>query len=196
MRIIAGTHRRMTLLGPQGDRVTRPITDRVKQSLFDRLWSEGALDCQAVLDLFAGTGSLGIEALSRGVKHCTFVERDRSARQLLEKNLSDLGLTDRATVLGVDAMWGGWFGLLAYKPVGLLFCDPPYKMTDDAVSMTRVAGLIGDMGALVALDGVLVLRTDSHAQPEAVDGWDGPASYPYGSMAVHFYERDKTVRNG
>lgn len=179
----------MTLLGPQGDRVTRPITDRVKQSLFDRLWSEGALDCQSVLDLFAGTGSLGIEALSRGVEHCTFVERDRSARQLLEKNLTSLRLTDRATVLGVDAMWGGWFGLLAYKPVGLLFCDPPYKMTDDAASMARVAGLIGDMAGVVAPDGVLVLRTDSQAQPEAVDGWDGPATYTYGSMAVHFYER-------
>ena len=190
MRIIAGTHRRRALLGPRGDRVTRPITDRVKQSLFDRLWSEGALDCQAVLDLFAGTGSLGIEALSRGVEHCTFVERDRSARQLLEKNLANLGLADRATVLGVDAMWGGWFGLLAHKPVGLLFCDPPYKMTGDAASMARVAGLIGDVGALVAPDGVLVLRTDSYAQAEAVDGWDGPASYTYGSMTVHFYERD------
>jgi len=181
----------MTLLSPRGDRVTRPITDRVKQSLFDRLWSEGALDCRVALDLFAGTGSLGIEALSRGVNHCTFVERDRSARGLLEKNLADLGLTDRATVLGVDAMWGGWFGLLAHKPVGLVFCDPPYKMTGDGESMARIAVLIENMGALAAPDGVLVLRTDSYAQGQAVPGWDGPASYPYGSMAVHFYERDE-----
>ena len=196
MRIIAGTHRRRTLLSPRGDRVTRPITDRVKQSLFDRLWSDGALDCQAALDLFAGTGSLGIEALSRGVGHCTFVERDRNARQLLEKNLANLGLTDRSAVLGVDAMWGGWFGLLPHKPVGMVFCDPPYKMTSDEASMARVSGLIGNMTAVAAPNGVLVLRTDSHAQAEPAHGWDGPASHAYGSMAVHFYKRDEAVNAG
>ena len=72
MRIIAGTHRGRTLLGPEGDDVTRPITDRVKENLFNRLHSLGVIGYGRVLDVFAGTGSMGLEALSRGATHCTF----------------------------------------------------------------------------------------------------------------------------
>ncbi len=188
MRVIAGTHRRRTLLPPQGNDVTRPIPDRVKQSLYDRLWSMGSLETGTALDIFSGTGSLGIEALSRGVTRCTFVERDRSARQRLEQNLATLGLTDRATILGVDALAAGWAGLLGRTALGLIFCDPPYALTTDAASMTRIAGLIESLHDVAAPDAVLTLRTDSHTQAPVVPSWAGPASHPYGSTCVHLYE--------
>ncbi len=187
MRVIAGTCRRRTLLSPRGDRVTRPIPDRVKQSLFDRLAANRWLGVEACLDIFAGTGSLGIEALSRGVGRCTFIERDRSARKLLEQNLANLGLADRASVMGVDALSAGWVGLLASGSVGLVFCDPPYRLTSDPDSMARVVGLIAALGPKATADGLLVLRTDRHAQPQPAQGWDGPESQRYGSMAVHGY---------
>ncbi|MHC4996742.1 MAG: RsmD family RNA methyltransferase, partial [Planctomycetota bacterium] len=79
MRIIAGDHRGRRLLGPEGKNTTRPITDRVKVSLFDRLAAAGRIEGAVVLDLFSGTGSMGLECLSRGARHVTFVDRDRVA---------------------------------------------------------------------------------------------------------------------
>ena len=165
------------------------MPDRVKQSIFDRLWSRGALESEAVLDVFAGSGSLGIEALSRGITHCTFVERDRTARGVIQKNLDTLGLADRATLLGVDALASGWVGLVAEGTVGLVFCDPPYKLTADEAGMQRVAGLIGALTRVVAQGATLLLRTDDHTQAPVVAGWDGPESQRYGSTVVHGYGR-------
>lgn len=189
MRVISGTHRRRTLIGPDGDRVTRPIPDRVKASVFDRLQAHGQLAVDTVIDVFAGTGSLGIEALSRGVGHAVFIERDRSARNLLQKNLETLQLTDRATVLTVDALASGWIHLINHREIGLVFLDPPYKTASDPESAARVASLIASLGAEVEPESALMLRTDKHTQPEPVDGWVGPTSYNYGSTTVHMYDR-------
>ena len=188
MRIISGTHRSRKILEPRSDRVTRPITDRVKQSLFDRLWSMGMLEGGAVLDVFAGTGSLGLETLSRGMDYCTFVEQYRSASSLLEQNLANLKLTDQATVLKVDALSVHWTPLLPKQPVKVVFCDPPYQMTQQPDSMQRLKEMIVALSPLVQADGVLVLRTDSHTEPDLISSWVGPETYPYGSMAVHFYQ--------
>ena len=92
MRIIAGTHRGRTLLAPADAETTRPITDRVKENLFNRLHSLGVLGYGRVLDVFCGTGSMGLEALSRGADHCTFVDRDRDAIDRLQQNLDTLGI--------------------------------------------------------------------------------------------------------
>ena len=198
MRIIAGTHRSRVLLAPKDDSVTRPITDRVKQSLFDRLWAMGLITADDpehggnVVDLFAGTGSLGLEALSRGSQHCVFVELDRSARKLLERNIAALELAERATVLGVDALATGWMSLIAgsHTPARVVFCDPPYALMSDPLSAGRVAELMAAIAAAPGFmepGGVLILRTDAHAQAPPVTGWEGPTSHPYGSMVVHFY---------
>src|SRR5277367_2360417 len=104
MRIIAGEFRGRKLLGPEGDQ-TRPITDRVKQSVFDVLTPR--LPDAVVYDLFAGTGSMGLECLSRGCRFVTFFESDRSALKLLEKNISILAVKDRARVVGGDLF--RWF---------------------------------------------------------------------------------------
>src|SRR5688500_5993687 len=96
MRIIAGEHRGRKLLPPEGD-VTRPITDRVKQSLFDILTPR--IERAIVYDLFAGTGSMGLECLSRGADRATFFEADRSAVNRLKKNIDALKLADRSQVI-------------------------------------------------------------------------------------------------
>ena len=200
MRIIAGTHRSRILLAPKDDTVTRPITDRVKQSLFDRLWSVGLITTDNppgagggnVVDLFAGTGSLGLEALSRGSDHCVFVEQHRSARTLLERNIESLELGDRSTVLGVDALSPGWMTLITgHTPVRVVFCDPPYPLTRDPAQMARLAEMIAVLGSTPGFmepGGILVLRTDADTPAPLVAGWQGPTSHRYGSMVVHFYE--------
>ena len=98
MRVIAGTARGRKLVAPHGNTV-RPTADRVRQATFNALESRGAITDARVLDLFAGSGALGIEALSRGAAHCTFVEKDRSAVEAVNRNLETLGFTARATVV-------------------------------------------------------------------------------------------------
>ncbi|MHB1155769.1 MAG: 16S rRNA (guanine(966)-N(2))-methyltransferase RsmD [Phycisphaerales bacterium] len=191
MRIIAGEYRGRRLVGPADAETTRPITDRVKQALFDRLAAAGRLEGAVVLDLFSGTGSMGLECLSRGAKHVTFVERDRDARQRLEENLRTLGAMDRATVMGSDALG---MGLIAaapgrWGPVGLIFVDPPYRMMQGPErekvekQMTRLAEVTGEAEAC------LVLRVEKHTAMSAVEGWNEPMIYTYGSMKVCFYVR-------
>jgi 16S rRNA (guanine(966)-N(2))-methyltransferase RsmD len=177
-------------MAPKGTETTRPITDRVKQSLFDRLTVRGMLDEGYAVDLFAGSGSIGIEALSRGIDHCTFVERHRGVRMVLEQNINSLGLKEYASVLGSDVMSGAWLSLLPHRPVQLVFCDPPYAMTSDADDMERVMALIERIAPIVSPGGVLVLRTDEHAVPRAATGWVGPETIAYGAMRVHLYDRE------
>ena len=125
MRIVAGSWRGRTLLAPPGD-ATRPTADRVRQALFDRLmhapWAgRAAIEGARVLDAFAGTGALGLEALSRGGAHATFIERDRTALAALRANIAACRAEARCTVLAADAL---------RPPPGpaqtLLFLDPPY----------------------------------------------------------------------
>jgi 16S rRNA (guanine966-N2)-methyltransferase len=125
MRIIAGEFRSRKLLAPRTD-ATRPITDRVKQSLFDSLAPE--LEGARVYDCFAGTGSMGLECLSRGSAHSTFFEAERSAAALLRKNIAALGVQDRSTVIDSDLF--RWFDLHgeATRRAAIIFLDPPYRV--------------------------------------------------------------------
>lgn len=123
MRIIAGTARGRKILAPAGQG-TRPITDRAKEGIFNMLVSLGGVDDAVVIDLFAGSGSFGLECLSRGARRVTFVESDRHARQTLEANLATLGFADRATVLPTPVE-------RAVHTLGhadIAFCDPPYRL--------------------------------------------------------------------
>src|SRR5438477_10186799 len=104
MRIIAGKFRGRKILPPEGE-ATRPITDRVKQSLFDILTPR--IEGSRVYDCFAGTGSMGLESLSRGAASSVFFERDREALKLLRENIDELGVTQRATVIAADIF--KWF---------------------------------------------------------------------------------------
>src|SRR6185436_15416362 len=123
MRIIAGEFRGRKLLPPEGD-VTRPITDRVKQSLFDIL--APAIEGAWVYDCFAGTGSMGLESLSRGAAHATFFEADRSAVTRLRKNIVAVGVTDRSTVVAADLFrWSA--STKPQQKADIVFLDPPYR---------------------------------------------------------------------
>jgi 16S rRNA (guanine966-N2)-methyltransferase len=124
MRIIAGEFRGRHLLPPRGN-VTRPVTDRAKQSIFDVL--SPRLADAAVYDCFAGTGSMGLEALSRGSGFVTFFETDRSALQLLERNRSVLKVEERSTIIPGDLF--RWFAEAPppARRVDLVFLDPPYR---------------------------------------------------------------------
>ncbi len=124
MRVIAGTHRGRLLKGPRG-RDTRPITDRVKENLFNIL--AGRVDEAVVADCFCGTGSLGIEALSRGAASVAFAEIDGSALRLLRENLEALGLTDRSRVCRHDVLRKGLPGI---ADCGLRIADLPASGPD------------------------------------------------------------------
>ncbi|MBI1337778.1 MAG: 16S rRNA (guanine(966)-N(2))-methyltransferase RsmD [Phycisphaera sp.] len=191
MRIIAGTHRSRTILAPPDARTTRPITDRVKQSLFDLLTARELMGGH-VLDLFAGTGSLGLEALSRGADRCTFVERDRSIRELLEKNLDTLGFTAQAAVLKVDSLAANWGVLVPPASVRVVFCDPPFVMTSDPDKLPRVTALIEKLADRLEPGGACVLRTETHIEPPSPVGYAHAEHHPYGSMALHLYARSET----
>lgn len=194
MRVIGGVHRSRRLLAPPDWQTSRPMTDRVKQSLFDRLWSLGLVGEEAEgrfsLDLFCGTGGLGIEALSRGAKHCAFVEANRRVRALLEKNLAELELADRATVIGMDVLTGIWLNLLPRSQLsrlGAIFCDPPYQLTRSHREADRLANSLTQLAAMTPEEAVLIIRIDDHTEPINIDGWNAPEMHRYGSMVLCLY---------
>ncbi|MHB8049846.1 MAG: 16S rRNA (guanine(966)-N(2))-methyltransferase RsmD [Coriobacteriia bacterium] len=154
MRIIGGQWRGRTLAAPAG-RDTRPTTDRVREAIFSSIYSmHGELEGVRVLDLYAGSGALGMEALSRGAQHVTFVEHDRRAASTVEANLSSLNVgTDRWRLLRVDVSRLVTMG--GVGPVSLLFADPPYTI-DPSVLWQVLEGLgsagVLEVGCLVAYE--------------------------------------------
>lgn len=125
MRIIAGQRRGLVLNSFDDDRI-RPTKDMVKESIFNSLSNLLDMTTCSVCDLFAGTGSLGIEALSRGAANATFVENDSAAVQLIQNNLHKARLADHAQVIQTDAVV--WLKQRAEKPFDLILADPPYAM--------------------------------------------------------------------
>ncbi|MCH2393486.1 16S rRNA (guanine(966)-N(2))-methyltransferase RsmD [Oceanibaculum sp.] len=159
MRIVAGRHRGARLEAPPGD-ATRPTSDRARQALFDTL-TGGRFDIDlndsVVLDLFAGTGALGLEALSRGAGRAIFVEKDRTALAVLNRNIAHLKAGDRTLVLPQDATKLG----RARAPAALVLMDPPYRQ-----------GLVSPVlqvllaGGWLAPDALIVIE---QAKDEALD---------------------------
>ena len=184
VRIIAGEFRSRKLLAPESD-ATRPITDRVKQSLFDVI--SDLIEGARVYDCFAGTGSMGLECLSRGASHVTFFESHRSAAVLLKKNIAALGVGDRSTVIEQDLL--KWFAS-APPPAAkaeLIFLDPPYRFLSERPAELR------DLGSRIvehhlADDGIVIFRHD------ASDRLDLPPlglldQREYGGMAIELLKR-------
>lgn len=129
MRIVAGEARGRRLATPEG-REVRPTNDRVREAVFNALASLEAVAGSTVLDLFAGTGALGLEALSRGARHATFVEQDPRTRRLVTANLETTGLGDRATVAGVAAERFVEDAVRNGTTFDLALLDPPYAYED------------------------------------------------------------------
>ena len=185
MRIIAGSHRGRPVTPPPDYRTTRPITDRVKEALFNRLHSLGLLGYGRVLDVYCGTGSMGLEALSRGAQHALFVDRDPTALKLLRQNIDALGFTDRARVEPSDALAGMYLFAVPDGEVTVAFLDPPYADADP--QREALAALLVKLAPKLEPGGVAVLRTPSEAEPPAVDALD-LASVRYGGMTLHFFQ--------
>jgi 16S rRNA (guanine966-N2)-methyltransferase len=152
LRIVAGRHRGRRLAAPEG-LATRPTAERVRQALFDMLWhapwaGREALEGARVLDAFAGTGALGLEALSRDAAHAVFIEPDRAALAALRANIATLGEQGRARVIPGDATRP----LPADAPCSLLFLDPPYgkALVPRALAALGAAGWIAPAALVVA----------------------------------------------
>jgi 16S rRNA (guanine966-N2)-methyltransferase len=153
VRIIAGRHKGRRLLAPPGV-ATRPTSDRARQALFDMLWhapwaGRDRIEGVRVLDAFAGTGALGLEALSRGAARASFIERDRAALAALRANIAACGEAGRSTVLACDAAKPP----KPAQPCELLFLDPPYGqgLAPIALAALDAAGWIAP-GALLCLE--------------------------------------------
>lgn len=169
--MIAGELRGRRLSAP-GDRAIRPTSDRVREAVFDILYSLGGVDGMQVVDLFAGSGAMGIEALSRGAASVTFVERDAGALEVVRRNLSGCGLAGaerigEATVIRADV--DAWVATTVSR-YDLALCDPPYDYT---AWDTLVARLPADLAVL-----------ESGAPIPAVPGWGVVRSRRYGGTIV------------
>lgn len=156
MRIIAGEFRSRRLWTPRDGLTTRPMPDRVRESLFGIL--RGHTEGAAVFDAFAGTGSIGLEAVSRGASRCVFVERDRSSVDVLRRNIESLGVGDRCEVVAGDALGPGALARCP-RPVHLVFMDPPYDLVRDPAGWRRVKAQFEALVQRLDESGFAVLRT-------------------------------------
>ncbi|MFL6748393.1 MAG: 16S rRNA (guanine(966)-N(2))-methyltransferase RsmD [Sphingomicrobium sp.] len=170
MRIIAGEWRGRKLVAPAGQS-TRPTADRTRETLFSMLASRlGSFHGLRVADLYAGSGALGLEALSRGASHATFVEHDRMALNAIESNLAALEAVDRTAIRAMSAAV-----LPAVDPFDLVFADPPYAPG----SGTASAGAVKGAGWL-AEGGWMAIETQKGDAVAPPDGWEVDAERDIG----------------
>jgi 16S rRNA (guanine966-N2)-methyltransferase len=169
MRIIAGAKRGMKLLSPKTD-VSRPITDRVKESLFNVLWNYGFPKDKILADLFCGVGSLGLEALSRGAEFVTFVEKDPKIIATLKKNVEKAGFAGESKVVRADVFRIGapplrdtsrWVNERKYD---LIFVDPPYSASRETETGSPLGKLLVLLNEQLSPDGIAVVRTEKRIE--------------------------------
>jgi 16S rRNA (guanine966-N2)-methyltransferase len=172
VRIIAGTHRGHRIAAPKG-RDTRPTSDRVRENAFNLI---GPVDDADVLDLFAGSGAMGMEALSRGAASVTFVESDREACRTINANLDKLKL--HGTVLCSDVIRTV---LGQRRTYDLVLCDPPYDFDHARISP--------HLARLLTENGLLVYESSGRADPPEVPGLEQRTSRKYGSARLTLYDR-------
>jgi 16S rRNA (guanine(966)-N(2))-methyltransferase RsmD len=175
VRIIAGERKGHTIFAPRG-RETRPTSDRVRENVFNIIapWVEDA----RVLDLYAGSGAMGLEALSRGAASVVFVESDPNAVRAIERNLDKLRLT--ATVLRMDATTALAQETASGRKYDLVVIDPPYAMTTFDVLTRYLPRVLAD-------DGLLVMETSARVEPELAD-LEVRTTRTYGSTRVTVFE--------
>lgn len=183
-RIIAGSAGGRTIRTPRGA-ATRPTTDRVREALFSRVEALMDLDGARVLDLYAGSGALGLETLSRGAAHLLAVEKHRATAGLIGRNAADLGLGERVEVraASVDAVLAGGPG---QEPYDLVLADPPYPLSE--AELTATLALLVEQAWLTPEALVVVERSsrgDAPTWPAALRHLD---TRTYGETALHLGE--------
>jgi len=207
MRIIAGTKRGMKLFSPDGID-SRPITDRVKESLFNVFCKYGLPEGAVVADLFCGVGSLGLESLSRGAEFVSFVERRPEIIAILKRNIEKAGFVRTSRVIMADVFKIG-------APVGkkfeirnskfeisgydLIFVDPPYTFTEDVGVGSPLSELLGLLQEQAARDGLVVVRTRHHTRQGGSDRYGRfkvIEKRRWGTMAVTLLRKsEKEIQN-
>jgi 16S rRNA (guanine966-N2)-methyltransferase len=172
MRIVAGTNRGARIFAPKGND-TRPTSDRVREAAFNLI---GPVDGATVLDLFAGSGAMGLEALSRGAASAVFVESDRDAVRTIERNLEKLRVSG-ARIVRRDVLQALATDRRQYD---LVLCDPPYRYGDQE----RLAPYLA---RAVAPDGLLVYETGAREEPQ-IQGLSVRTSRTYGSARLTLFQ--------
>jgi 16S rRNA (guanine966-N2)-methyltransferase len=175
MRIIAGSRKGARIFAPKGD--TRPTGDRVREAAFNLI---GPVDDMAVLDLFAGSGAMGLEALSRGASSAVFVESDRDAQRVIERNLEKLALTG-ARIVKSDARRALAAEAAAGRRYDLVLVDPPYRMLDSLLPTLSTY-----LPSLLAEDSLVVVESPAREHPELP--LTERTSRKYGSVRLTVFE--------
>ena len=189
MRITGGTHRGRTLKTLRGQKV-RPTSDRVREALFSMIGAR--LPEAAVLDLFAGTGSLGLDALSRGAERATFVDKSRQALDVIRQNVEALGLGECAVIKQIDIQAGNLRLAELEGPFDLVFIDPPYRLTERVERNVGLGSLLESLWSSGTVDtggGLVVLEHDRRSF--IANDWDGfgvSDTRTYGDTSLTFFE--------
>jgi 16S rRNA (guanine(966)-N(2))-methyltransferase RsmD len=184
MRVIAGKYKGRKLETVQ-DNSVRPATDKVKGAIFNVLQSRVHWTSAKVLDLYAGSGSVGIEALSRGAGNCIFVENSRNALQFLKSNIASIGAEGEAKVVYGDA---DTFVNSSRTKFTVIFADPPYALE----ALKNIPNKIFEKG-IVAEDGYLIIEHPSRYEFAQNSLWEVVVQKVYGNTSVSFFQHKKSV---
>lgn len=185
MRIIAGELKGRRLMSPSDNRV-RPTTDKVKEAVFSMIY--GYLDGSIVIDLFAGTGNLGLEAISRGAERAYFVDRDRTSIGLVRENVKHCKVEDRSVII-----WSDYAS--AFKKIGekadVIFLDPPYSAgyMEECIKLISQSGILAEEGIVVAE------YSSSDTLPEQIEDMVLVKSKRYGKISVSIFEKQEALNN-
>jgi len=179
MRIVGGSFKGRPLQSPKG-MGTRPTTDRTRESLFNILTHKIDFRACRTLDLFAGTGALGLEAISRGSEFCVFIEEASNARGAIRENVEALQLSGKTKIFRRDATRLGNIGTL--KPFDLVFADPPYRKTygEKTARVLREGGWLNP-------DAIFVLEEATDMFPESLKGYTLDDKRSYGETTIGFF---------
>jgi 16S rRNA (guanine966-N2)-methyltransferase len=177
LRIIAGKFGGRIIHAPNG-KVTHPMSERVRNSMFNIIGDK--IQNAEVLDTFAGTGSLGLESLSRGASHATFIERDRVASKILAENINALGVANFTTSIQISA--STWIDKNQGNLYDIIFADPPY----DNLQLSTVSRL----GSLLKSNGLMVLSYPDRGEVPTVNGVVVVDNRSYGTSALAFYRKN------
>ena len=198
MRVIAGTFRGRRLTAPKGNRLVRPTADRVKESVFSIL-REQVFDAN-FLDLCAGTGNIGIEALSRGAKHVTFLDRDPRCIAIIERNLDVCGLTTeshtRYYLLCRDILKGITYLHKREVAFDVIYFDPPYGVglgdsSQHGIELYTASLILLAETALLEISGTLLVEHAKQVDlPDAVGNLNRDRQARYGDTVVSFYQKN------
>lgn len=178
MRVITGSARGRNLATLDGEEVTRPTTQSTKEALFSSIQFE--LEDKKILDLFAGSGQLGIEALSRGAGFCTFVENNRQAYKIVEGNVRLCKMENRSKLVFSDAL-----SFLSRRDnFDIALVDPPYNKG-------LVSECLPKLTEIMNLDGVIICETAKNEElPEKINGWAINKKKNYGKSKLTYYRKD------